>query len=310
MSTIAVNRLHNLTGHRDSIYTLHQADQPNLFFSGSGDGMVVLWNLERPEEGALIARLANSIYALHRHTETDLLVIGHNYDGIHFIDWKNNKQDGSLHLTKAAIFDIQQVGNKLFVADGDGTIIRVDLNTRGIISRTKSSEKSARTMAINPKTGELAVGYSDCCIRVFDVDSMNMKYEWNAHANSVFTLRYTPDGDFLMSGSRDARLKVWDVRAVYTPAAEVVAHMYAINHLDFSPDSKHFVTCSMDKSIKVWDLAELRLLKVIDKGRHAGHGTSVNKLLWTNHRGQLVSASDDRTISVWDINLNNQSLDT
>lgn len=310
MRTIAVNRLHNLTGHRDSIYTLHQADQPNLFFSGSGDGMVVLWNLEKPEEGTLIARLANSIYAVYRPAGTDLLVVGHNYDGIHFIDWKNNKQDGSLHLTKAAIFDIQHAGNTLFAADGDGTVIRVDLSTRVVLSRTKASEKSARTMAINPKTGELAVGYSDCCIRVFDVDSMRMKYEWNAHANSVFTVRYTPDSNFLMSGSRDARLKVWDVRAGYTPAAEVVAHMYAINHLDFSPDSKHFVTCSMDKSIKVWDLDELRLLKVIDKGRHAGHGTSVNKLLWTNHHGQLVSASDDRTISVWDINVNNQSLDT
>lgn len=310
MRTIAVTRLHNLTGHRDCIYTLHQADQPNLFFSGSGDGLIVLWNLEQPEEGTLIARLANSIYAIHRPAGTDLLVVGHNYDGIHFIDWKNKRQEGSLHLTKAAIFDIQYGGNELFVADGDGTVIRIDLRSRGILSRTKASEKSARTMSINPKTGELAVGYSDCCIRVYDVDSMRMKYEWNAHENSVFTVRYTPDGNFLMSGSRDARLKVWDAQAGYIPAAEVVAHLYAINHIDFSPDSKHFVTCSMDKSIKVWDLDELRLLKVIDKGRHAGHGTSVNKLLWTNHHGQLVSASDDRTISVWDINMNNQSLDT
>jgi WD40 repeat protein len=57
----------------------------------------------------------------------------------------------------------------------------------------------------------------------------------------------------------------------------------------------------MDKSIKVWDTNELRLLKVIDKARHAGHGTSVNKLLWTSYNNQLLSASDDRTISVWHI---------
>jgi hypothetical protein len=42
-------------------------------------------------------------------------------------------------------------------------------------------------------------------------------------------------------------------------------------------------------------------LKVIDKARHAGHGTSVNKLLWTPNR--LLSASDDRSISAWDIEL-------
>jgi WD40 repeat protein len=57
----------------------------------------------------------------------------------------------------------------------------------------------------------------------------------------------------------------------------------------------------MDKSLKVWKLDELRLLKVIDRARHAGHGTSVNKVLWTNYENQLVSASDDRTISVWNI---------
>jgi WD40 repeat protein len=57
----------------------------------------------------------------------------------------------------------------------------------------------------------------------------------------------------------------------------------------------------MDKSIKVWDTEELKLLKVIDRARHAGHGTSVNKLLWTGFNNQLVSASDDRTISLWQI---------
>ncbi|MFM8834779.1 MAG: WD40 repeat domain-containing protein, partial [Cytophagales bacterium] len=52
--------------------------------------------------------------------------------------------------------------------------------------------------------------------------------------------------------------------------------------------------------IKIWDANTLQLLKVIDKARHAGHGTSVNKLWWSSHQQQLVSASDDRSISVWE----------
>jgi WD40 repeat protein len=64
----------------------------------------------------------------------------------------------------------------------------------------------------------------------------------------------------------------------------------------------------MDKSIKVWDMEALKLLKVIDKARHAGHGTSVNKLLWTNYNDQLASASDDRTISIWNINFEQPAL--
>lgn len=105
----------------------------------------------------------------------------------------------------------------------------------------------------------------------------------------------------MISGSRDAKLKIWDVSADYQQVEEIAAHLYAINHIAFSPDGTHFATASMDKSIKVWDANEMKLLKVIDKARHTGHGTSVNKLLWTSYNNQLVSASDDRSISVWDV---------
>jgi WD40 repeat protein len=57
----------------------------------------------------------------------------------------------------------------------------------------------------------------------------------------------------------------------------------------------------MDKSIKLWDARDLKLKKVIDKARNASHGTSVNKLLWREKDQVLLSASDDRTISMWNL---------
>lgn len=299
MKRVKVARLQTFTGHRDGVYTVQPSGSARFFFSAAGDGMVVCWDTQNPDQGELIAKLPNSVYALHYHPKTNGLIAGHNYDGIHILDWENKREAGSLHITKAAIFDIQSYESKIFVASGDGMIACIDLDTVAVLQQKKHSEKNARTLAIHEKRGEVAVGYSDNFIRVFDVDSLALKHEWKAHDNSVFTVRYTPDGNFLLSGSRDARLKRWDVQAGYRQSAEIVAHLYAINHIEFSPDGKHFVTCSMDKSIKVWDLEGLTLLKVIDKARHAGHGTSVNKLLWTTD--QLLSASDDRSISAWDI---------
>jgi len=78
--------------------------------------------------------------------------------------------------------------------------------------------------------------------------------------------------------------------------------MYAINDITKSKNEKLMVTASMDKSIKIWDSESLKLLKVIDKNRSAGHGTSVNKLVWSAYNDYIVSASDDRSISVWKIN--------
>jgi WD40 repeat protein len=301
MNTVHVTKLQSFSGHRDSVYALQPSKDTHYFFSGAGDGMVVLWDSQNPDQGDLIAKLPNSVYALHYHSPSNLLLAGHNYDGIHVLEWENKKEIGSLHLTESAIFDIQSLNEKIYVASGDGMVTCVDLETLSVTEKVKQSEKNARTMAIHASRGELAVGYSDHFIRVFDLETLALKQEWPAHLNSVFTVRYSPDGNFLFSGSRDARLKVWDVRAGYLQVTEIVAHMYAINHLDFSPDGKHFVTCSMDKSIKVWDLEELKLLKVIDKARHAGHGTSVNKLLWTPKL--LLSASDDRSVSAWNIEL-------
>lgn len=301
MAATQVIKLHSLTGHRDCVYTLEGSSERSIFFSASGDGMVVKWNLEDPEKGELIAKLPNSVYALHYHLGSDFLIAAHNYEGIHLLDWKNKKEAASLKLTMSAIYDLKSVDEKLLVATGDGSVTLIDVGNLSVLKKAQHSDKSARTISVDPSSGDIAVGFSDHFIRVFDAN-LDLKSEWKAHANSVFTLRYIPGSNILMSGGRDARLRIWDGAKNYGQVAEIVAHLYAINHIDFSPDGKHFVTCSMDKSIKVWDLEELRLLKVVDKARHAGHGTSVNKLLWTSYRSLLLSASDDRTISSWDIN--------
>jgi WD40 repeat protein len=287
------------------VYALQPSSKTNIVFSAAGDGMVAQWDLEHPESGKLIAKLANSIYALHYHPASNLLIVGHNYEGIHLLNWEERKETASLKLTSSAIFDIQSLGHYLYVATGDGAVLKVDCRTLSIEGRIQSSAKSARAIAVNEQAGEIAVGYSDNYIRVFSAEDLSLRHAWEAHRNSVFTLRYDRAGRRLYSGSRDARLKAWDASSGYALQREVVAHLYAINHLDLSPDGKHFVTCSMDRSVKVWEADELRLLKVIDRARHAGHGTSVNRVLWTSFHEQLLSASDDRTISVWNINFEN-----
>lgn len=301
MPTIQVKKLHSLTGHRDCVYTLQGIQGSPIFFSGGGDGMMVKWDAEHPEEGERIAQLPNSIYAVSYLKSIDLLIAGHNYEGIHLLDWRNKKEIASLKLTTSAIFDIQSFENDCLVASGDGSLTVVDYKKLTIRKRLPGAQKSARTVAVNPVHGEVAVGYSDNFIRVFRLDDYSLKKEWQAHANSVFTLAYSPDFAWLLSGSRDARLKVWRIEEDYRLHKDIAAHLYAINHIAFSPDGKHFVTCSMDKSVKVWQTDGLTLLKVIDKARHAGHGTSVNKLLWSSFNNQVISASDDRTISIWDV---------
>jgi len=294
--------LATITGHKDCIYTVVPGRQSQFFFSGAGDGMVAGWDLESPEDGQLLAKLENSVYALCFIREAGLLVVGHKYDGIHFIDIEEKKVKASLKLTDAAIFDIQYYQDTLFVATGSGEVVVVDWPHVKVIDRLKETDKSARCLAINPVDRHLAVGYSDALVRIFDLRNYRLLKQIDSHTNSVFSVCYSPDFKFLLTAGRDAHLKIWDVEKDYAPYESIVAHMYAINHITYHPSGDYFVTCSMDKSIKVWSAHSFQLLKVIDKARHAGHGTSVNKMLWTSFNDQLVSVSDDRSISVWNLN--------
>ncbi|MBW3469676.1 WD40 repeat domain-containing protein [Arthrospiribacter ruber] len=302
MIKIQVNKLHTLTGHNDCIYALVEGPDPRFFYTASGDGMVVEWDMDNPKDGKLMAKVAHSVYALEVDKERNLLFVGHNFEGIHVIDLENSKELWSIKVTDQSIFDIKAIGNELYVGTGDGVIIIIDIENKSVKKHIKISKKSVRVLSIDPTKRQIAVGLSDNSIKIFNLLDHNPIHNLEAHNNSVFALGYAPHKPILVSGGRDAYLNIWDTTA-YSLQESIVAHMFAINYLSFREDGKYFVTCSMDKSIKVWDAENFKLLKVIDKARYAGHGTSINKVLWSTYNHQIVSVSDDRKISIWDLQL-------
>lgn len=304
MSKIQVTKVDTIAGHQDCVYTIEKGPQDHVFFSSGGDGVIAEWDLNKPQEGRMLAKVPSSVYALCYYPKRNALVVGQNFDGIHIIDLDERKERGSIQLGNTQIFDIKVLNDRVFCALGNGEVHILDITSLETVEVIKASTESARCIAISEVNREFAVGFSDNLIRVYNLQDFSEKKVIQAHKISVFTVQYSPSQRYLLSGSRDAHLKIWDVESDYRLKESIVAHMYAINHLVFSADGKHFVTCSMDKSIKVWDAETFHLLKVIDKARHAGHGTSVNKVLWTNFNNLLLSASDDRSISIWDINFN------
>lgn len=307
MNRIQINKIKSLAGHQDCVYVLEHSTEDHLVFSSGGDGVIAEWDLRSPDQGRMLAKVESSVYALCHYPERNVLVVGQNFDGLHLIDLEQRKAMASIQLGKAAIFVIKVIDDVLFAGLGNGEIHVLDIKTLKTLKIIRASEASVRCMAYSKKRGELAVGFSDNYIRIYQLKDLTLKQSFEAHKNSVFSVQFSPDERLLLTGSRDAHLKIWSAIKHYELQETIVAHMYAINHLVFSGDGKHFVTCSMDKAIKVWDATTLKLLKVIDKARHAGHGTSVNRLLWTKYNNLLVSASDDRSISIWDINFNSSN---
>ena len=302
-SKVKVEKKYTFSGHKDCVYTLEPADQPSVFFSGAGDGMVVRWDLSDPDNGDLIAKLPTSVYALKFLLERKMLIIGQNYQGLHIVNYEDKKEIASIKITDNAIFDIDVYDKYCIVACGKGEIVIVDLALLRIIKRLNVTSQNARAITINHERKEAAIGFSDYKIRIIDLENFEIKHTFEAHNNSVFTLQYGPDKKTLISAGRDARIRSWLIDGNYLKMEDIPAHLYAINNMVFHPNHQWFATCSMDKSIKLWDTRTMKLLKVIDKARHAGHGTSVNKLYWSAYQNWLVSCSDDRTISVWELDM-------
>ena len=299
MNEISIYREKNLTGHKDSIYSIVPSPVAGQFFSAGGDGMVVAWEINEGSNGVLMAQLPNTVYAMCPMPDKNILAVGQNYEGIHLIDLTTRKEAGTLKLGNTPIYDIYYANGILFVGNGAGEVILINPDDLQILKRLKFSGDNARTIAVRDR--HMAVGYSDNHIRIIDLKNLNVLHDIEAHEKSIFSLKYHGTGGNLISVARDARIKFWNTDKGYTEENTIIGHLYAINSIDFRPDYKYFATGSMDKTIKIWQSEDRKLLKVIDKARHGGHKSSVNKIFWSNYKNRLISCSDDRSISVWNI---------
>ena len=103
---LKVNKIATLEGHKDAIYSIIPTFQPHQFISAGGDGMVVSWDLANLKDGTLIANVKNSIYGITFVPNYNHLLIGNNYEGIHWVDLTTNKEIRSLKCTDKIIYTI------------------------------------------------------------------------------------------------------------------------------------------------------------------------------------------------------------
>lgn len=153
-----------------------------------------------------------------------------------------------------------------------------------------------------------------------------------AHKESIVSLVFLPDSDFLISACR-AEIKFWSlkdrlpfknaeglgsaqglavsrdgrilaagynhaIRLWSIPDATMIksleGHSGPIQALAFTPDGRYLISGSMDKTIKIWSFAEGTLYKTLE-----GHAFRVNSLAWNREGTLLASAGADQTIRLW-----------
>jgi len=101
-------------------------------------------------------------------------------------------------------------------------------------------------------------------------------------------------GPFVISGSRDKTIKLWDVstgQCLFT----LVGHDNWVRGLIFHPSGKYILSGADDKTLRIWDVKNKRNSKTLDAHQHF-----VTSLDFSKTAPFVITGSVDLTVKVWE----------
>lgn len=302
---IEAKKIGQFSGNEGGIYALSGGEETFTVYSCGSGKLIRKWNIRDTTAEDFALRFPMSLYSVYFEQHNNYLVCGTSDGNLVFLNLADKSLHKEIKLSQAALFDIQHSkhNNLYCVACGDGLLVFIDSVQLEVKLSVKLCTEKIRSLDINGEQTELAVACGDGSFRIFDLKTMQQKMKMEAHRFSANSIKFHANGTHLISGGKDAFLKIWKRSAdlKYELVTEIPAHNYAIYSIAFHPNKKIFATASRDKTIKIWDAETFDFLLRISKENEDAHVNSVNKILWTNYNNYLVSAGDDRAIMVWEI---------
>lgn len=110
-----------------------------------------------------------------------------------------------------------------------------------------------------------------------------------------YSVAFSPDGQYALSGSYDNAVKIWDIKSG-DKIRVLLGHTDAVVTVAFSPDGRYILSGSRDYTMKLWDFNSGLLIKTF-----IGHKKyySVSSVAFTPDGSHALSGSGDGTMKLW-----------
>jgi len=123
---------------------------------------------------------------------------------------------------------------------------------------------------------------------------------FQGHFGPVYSASFSPSGDYVLTTSRDATARLWDLEG--NQVALMWGHRSAVHGARFSPDGRHVLTWSRDHTARVWahtgePVAVLR-----------GHEGAVTTAGFSPDGRLVVTGSADGTARIWGLDGNERAV--
>ncbi|MGZ8898879.1 MAG: WD40 repeat domain-containing protein [Limisphaerales bacterium] len=167
--------------------------------------------------------------------------------------------------------------------------------TTGVLKSRLEVGWWATALAFSPTSNLVAVATRQRLI-LFDTETGLQTTELIGHQSDIYRLRFSADGQRLVSGSADNTARVWsmgtlaEVHQVRTPGS-------SIGDVALSPDGQKLATVDtfLTNCVKIWDLETESQLRVIPKTNWTGQ--------WCRFApdGNLLVVGSDRSVVLWNV---------
>lgn len=164
---------------------------------------------------------------------------------------------------------------------------------------SKQRERTTRRCRFSPDGSKIVVAGFDenAIVYEFSPDKkevLSTDGTLTGHDAEIKTARWSPNGELIVTSSRDKSVWVWDV-SEYDFIAVHNEHTADVKDAMFSPDGKFIVSVSFDEKVKVWEAQE-ELGSLQTFSHHVG---TVWSLAFNTDDNSFISLGEDGKIILY-----------